>query len=280
MLPIERLISHRFRGFAREENTVEGLVSAMSAGVQNLEFDIRVAKCGTPMIYHDEFALDGAGDIRYICDVMARDFGSIGGRFATIPSAEDLLGAAGTHANKTARLLIDIKDVGFEVEIHALVVLAGLEHRVTYVSWLAQALYQIHDIAPDAPLCLSHWCKPPHRLIRESHTVFEALDGVIAKTAPTYFHGERGGHYVKGGLRGTLRDLLIKTSGSICVPRDMVSAELVSAYQADGIKVSIFSYTDWPSLMAVDEKMRIDLYFIDNKTVFDDLIANKTVLTI
>ncbi len=271
MLPIERLISHRFRGFAREENTVDGLVAAMSAGVQNLEFDIRVAKCGTPMIYHDEFALDGAGNIRYICEVMARDFGSVGGRFATMPSAEALFHAAGGHSNKTARLLIDIKDVGFEVQIHALVVLAGLEGRVTYVSWLAQALYQIHDIAPDAPLCLSHWCKPPHRLIRESHTVFEVLDGAIAKTAPGYFHGKRGGHYVKGGLRGELRALLIKTSGSVCVPRDMVSAELAGAYQADGIAVSVFSYTDWPSIMAVDAKMRINHYFIDNKTVFDAL---------
>ncbi len=271
MLPINRLISHRFRGFARQENTVEGLQAALSAGVQNLEFDIRVARCGTPMIYHDEYALDGTGNIRYICEVMARDFGSVGGRFSTMPSAEALLAAAGVHANKTARLLIDIKDVGFEVEIHALVVLAGLGHRVTYVSWLAQALYQIHDIAPDAPLCLSHWCKPPHRLIREIHTVFEALDGTIAKTAPQYFHGERGGHYVKGGLRGQLRDMLIKTSGSVCVPRDMVSAELVSDYQADGIAVSVFSYTDWPSIMSADEKMQIDLYFIDNKSVFDNL---------
>ncbi|WP_371395972.1 glycerophosphodiester phosphodiesterase [Fretibacter rubidus] len=267
----DRLISHRFRGFAPLENTVEGLNTALTFGVQHLEFDIRVARCGTPMIYHDEYALDGHGKRRLLCDVMAKDFAAIGGRFVTIPTAEDLFNAARDHEVTSAQLLVDIKDAGFELEIHALVMAAGLSKRVTYVSWVPEALYQIHAIAPNIPLCLSHWCEDPNAMIRAHHVVYTAADGHISKTAQSRIHGQRSGYYVKGGLRGTLRDMIMKTGGSVCVPQDMVSTDLVADYHRDGIAVSTFSYINWPSIEAHDEAMNIDLYFIDDKVVFDAL---------
>lgn len=267
----DRLISHRFRGFAPQENTIDGLTAALSFGVKYLEFDIRVTRCGTPMIYHDEFAIDKSGKRQLLCDVMANDFTHIGGRFTTIPSAEDLFNAAASHVNKQARFLIDIKDAGFEDEIHALVMAAGLGERVTYVSWVPEALYQIHAIAPDVPLCLSHWCKNPNVLIRAHHTVYTANKGIIAQGPERRIHGLRSGYYVDEGLRGHLRDILIKTGGSVCVPQDMVSAELVADYHADGITVSTFSYVDWDAIEAHNDRMNIDLYFIDNKRVFNEV---------
>jgi len=271
MLDISRLISHRFRGFADEENTVAGLSAAMSRGVELLEFDIRVTRCGTPLIYHDEFAVDGSGKVRKICDVMAKDLSVIGGRFATMPTAEELFNAAGLHANKTAHLLVDIKDAGFETEIHALVMMAGLGKRVTYVSWLPEALYQIHDIAPDIPLCLSHWCQNPNAKIRKLHKVHDAENGKITRRAPITIHGERSGYFVNGRLDGELFDIIKVTKGSVCVPQDMVTADLVAAYHAEGIEVSAFSYVNWPSVLAADSAMRIDQYFIDDKIVFDEM---------
>lgn len=271
MLKIDRLISHRFRGFAAQENTVDGLNAALSASVMHLEFDIRVARCGTPMIYHDEYALDANGTARKLCEIMAKDFASAGGRFASIPTAQALFLAAGQHSHTHARFLVDIKDAGFESEIHALVMMAGIGERVTYVSWVPEALYQIHDIAPNVPLCLSHWCENPNAVIRKLHTVHTANDGNISRAKHSLIHGERSGYYVKGGLQGELRDMIIKTGGSVCVPQDMVSAELVAGYHCDDIQVSTFSYVNWPSIMAANEAMKIDLYFIDDKAVFDAL---------
>ncbi len=271
MLDISRLISHRFRGFAEEENTIAGLTAAMSRGVALLEFDIRVTRCGTPLIYHDEFAQDGEGAIRKICDIMAKDLIGLGGRFATMPTAENLFHAAGLHPNKDARLLVDIKDAGFESEIHALVMMAGMGERVTYVSWVPESLYQIHDIAPQVPLCLSHWCRNPNALIRKLHTVHVAKNNAIPKGKPTTIHGERSGYFVDGRLNGELLEIIKSTKGSVCVPQDMVSAELVSAYHATGIEVSAFSYVDWPSILAANSAMNIDQYFIDDKAVFDKL---------
>ena len=56
MPKFDQLISHRFRGFSYRENTIKGLMNALDLGVQVLEFDIRVTRCGTPIIYHDEYA--------------------------------------------------------------------------------------------------------------------------------------------------------------------------------------------------------------------------------
>lgn len=282
MLPIDRLISHRFRGFAREENTIDGLNAALSFGVQQLEFDIRIAKCGTPMIYHDEAALDAAGKLRKICDVMASEFspvnqGGVGGRFATMPSAQALFKAASLHPNKDARLLIDVKDAGFEEAIHALVSLYRLNSRAVYVSWIPEVLYQFHEIAEDVPLCFSHWCQNPDAQIRYLHTVFESLDGHIPQTETVIILGQRSGYYVKDGLSGGLRNMLIKTGGSVCVPQHMATEHLVSDYQNDGIKVSTFSYITWPAIEAHAAAMNIDLFFIDNKKVFDQLNFDRRI---
>ena len=267
----ERLISHRFRGFSELENTIEGAEKALDFGVKYLEFDIRVSRCGTPMIYHDEYALDARGQKQYISTVLQKDFIKIGGRFSSIPSFDRLLEAIAANTNSTAILMIDIKDAGFEMEIHSLVMAHGMGNRVIYVSWLPQALYQMHDIAPETPLCFSHWCKSPNKLIRAKHHVYEAKDGIIPHQKRRYIHGERSGYFVDEPIKGKMREIIKQTNGAICVPQDMVDHELVESYQADKIQVSTFSYTNWDAIERHDKDMNIDLYFIDNKAVFDAL---------
>lgn len=271
MTGLPNLISHRFRGFAPYENTISGLNAALDFGVLNLEFDIRVAKCGTPMIYHDEFAKDGTGRKRWLKDVMAGDFTALGGTFSHIPTAEVLFAAAANHTNKKAHFLIDIKDAGFEEEILSLVRLHRLEDRITWVSWLPDVLYRMHDIDPKTPICLSHWCKKPGQITIAKHDIFAAKDGVIPRGKPGYTHGKRMGWFVEGPLRGDLRQMIIRTGGSVCVPQNMVSPELVDDYHEDGIIVSTFSYTDWNKINRHKSDFNIDLYFIDNKIVFDKI---------
>lgn len=271
MVGLTSLISHRFRGFAPWENTLEGFLAALDFGVLNLEFDIRVTRCGTPVIYHDEFALDRHGQRHELSDLMASDFKALGGTFATIPIADTLFKTAGEHKNKKARFLIDIKDAGFEQEIHALVMMNHLKDRVVYVSWVPNVLYALHEMDPNIPLCLSHWCQDVPDFVRNVHKVYTSEDGHIPRLDRTYIHGERSGWYVKGGLKGALREHLIRSKGSVCVPQHMVTRDLVQAYHRDGIEVSTFSYVTWPDIRDHKEKYDIDLFFIDNKTVFETL---------
>ena len=268
---LQNLISHRFRGFAPHENSIAGLNAALDFGVLNLEFDIRVAKCGTPMIYHDEFAKDGKGRKHWLKDVMADNFAALGGTFSHIPTADALFAAAASHTNTKARFLIDIKDAGFEEEILSLVRLNKLAGRITWVSWLPDVLYRMHGIDPDTPLCLSYWCKRPGQITIAKHDIFEAKNGIIPRGKPGYTHGKRLGWFVDGPLRGDLRKFIKKTGGSVCVPQNMVSRDLADDYHADGIAVSTFSYTDWKKINRHKNDFNIDLYFIDNKSVFDKI---------
>jgi len=268
---LENLISHRFRGFAQHENTIAGLNATLDFGVLNLEFDIRVAKCGTPMIYHDEFAKAGNGRKYHLKDVIAADFAALGGTFAHMPTADALFAAAAQHVNTQAKFLIDIKDAGFEEEILSLVRANGLAGRVVWVSWLPDVLYRLHEIDPSTPLCLSHWCKTPGQMTIAKHQIFEAKNGMIARGKPGYVHGKRLGWFVDGPLRGDLRWMIQESGGSICVPQNMVSRDLVDDYHLDRIEVSTFSYTGWNKINNHKKNFNIDLYFIDNKTVFDNI---------
>ncbi|WP_017930267.1 glycerophosphodiester phosphodiesterase [Robiginitomaculum antarcticum] len=269
---LDDLISHRFRGFSTRENSLEGLRAALAFGVKHLEFDIRVAACGTPMIYHDESAKDGRGRKRRLADFTAADYQGLGGDFPLFPTFEALLQAIVGSGNTQSRFLIDIKDAGFEVEIASLVRLYRLHDRVTYVSWVPEALYAMHTIEPDIALSFSHWCKSPGPLVRSVHKVFHAHNGRVPDSERRYIHGERSGWFVNGPVKGEMRNLLAASAGSVCVPVSMVSRALVDAYHDAGIEVSTFSYVELRKVQQHKKMMNIDLYFIDNKKIFDKII--------
>lgn len=271
-LTMDNLISHRFRGFSKYENTLEGLNAALGFGVQNLEFDIRVAACGTPMIYHDEHAPDKFGNQLKLCDYKASQYEGLGGRFALMPSFDDLLALVRTHSNTTARLLIDVKDYGFEHEIHALVMSHMLEHRSVYVSWLPDVLYRMHELAPDIPLCLSHWCGPIGPAVRKHHGVYVSKDGHIAHGTQRYIHGVRSGWSVLEPIIGEMLNILQVSGGGICVPQAMLTREQSDYYHNHRLFVSTFSYTDWDAINAHKDSLNVGLYFIDNKTIFDNYL--------
>jgi len=264
------LISHRFRGFSEHENTIAGLIAALDFGVQKVEFDIRVTHCGTPLIYHDEHALDKKGEKRYISDIFAHDLMELGGVFQHMPTADALFAEAAAHANQSCQLLVDIKDAGFEVEIDSLIRAHGLENRTVYVSWVPNVLYRMAEIAPDIPLCLSHWPQSPDDLLRALHHVYDAKDGRIPHTQRQYVHGERLGWYVKGGLKGELRMHIRQSAGSVCLPHNMLERSNIQQYQTEGIEVSAFSFVDWDVMRRARDAYALDMYFIDNKKVFEE----------
>ncbi len=265
----DQLISHRFRGFSEFENTIDGLKKALDLGVQIVEFDIRVTHCGTPVIYHDEYAIDENGQPRMICETLAKDFRDIGGTFNHIPTANQLLAAAAVHTNKTCRLLVDIKDFGFETEINALIHLHRLQSRTVYVSWVPNVLYKMAEVAPQIPLCLSHWPENPNAIIRSQHKVFPAKNGIIPRLPKTFIHGQRSGWYVENGLKGELRQIIQASRGSVCLPVNMLNAEIVKNYQKDGIEVSSFSFVDSSVIEETAQKFGLDAYFVDNRILFD-----------
>jgi len=141
MADLSNLIAHRFRGFTQYENSLAGLKAALNFGVKQIEFDIRVTKCGTPLIYHDEYVLDKNGQIHHLKDIHASQLESLGGVFGHMPSAEDLFAAIAVHRHTDVKILIDMKDAGFEDMLYALIRANRLEDRALWVSWLPETLY-------------------------------------------------------------------------------------------------------------------------------------------
>ncbi|MGB6230852.1 MAG: hypothetical protein WBF53_12105 [Litorimonas sp.] len=270
MASFDQLISHRFRGFAACDNRLAGLLEALDNSVQQVEFDIRVAKCGTPLITHDEAASDRAGTLRHIRNVRDADRMGLGGEFAAMVTADALLAAIAAHPNRTCRLLIDIKDAGFEEAIYALCAKYGLRDRTLWVSWLPEVLYALHELDEAASLCLSHWCQSPNEMIRAVHHVFEATHGHIERPDRTLVHGERSGWFVDGPLRGTLRRMV----DWVCVPAGQITAELVRDYHSDGTQISAFSYLTREKIEVAERAFGHDAFFCDAREPFDAYSAS------
>lgn len=268
---IGALISHRFRGFAPHENTLKGLRATLDYGVQNLEFDIRMAKCGTPMVYHDEFALDADGNKQYLFNFKASEFAKLGGAFARMPTLDALFSTIKVHKNTTAKLLIDVKDLGFEREIHALVMFYRMQARTVYVSWVPEVLYRLHEMVQDIPLCLSHWCGDVSGHVAASHDIHISKDGSIPRQSDPYMTGVRYGWLAKKPLSGDMLQILKTSGGGICVPEMMLTRKHSDFYHEQDLFVSTFSYTDWQTIHADKSALNVDMYFIDNKLVFDEL---------
>ena len=268
----QSLISHRFRGFSSTENTIEGLLNALDYGVAHVEFDVRIAACGTPVVYHDEFIMDDLGHRTYLHKYKASSYPKLGDRFAKIPTLDRLLSRAADHKNKSTKLLIDIKDFGLETAIHALVMSYNLQNRVVYVSWLPEVLYALDHLEPTIPKCFSHWSQPVNRTIRSFHRVYNSKDGLIPKPATSQIIGQRSGWEVLSPIKGRFLKVLQRSNGGVCVPRDMITRPLSQYYHDKGLFVSTFAYTSVQGIEEDYNNFNIDLYFVDNKIVFDKLL--------
>ena len=267
MVAFEQIISHRFRGFGAHESTMGSMIAALDFGVRQLEFDIRFTRCGTPIVTHDEHARDARGHRHHLKDVTAAQLPQLGGDFAHMSRAEDMFEAIAAHPNTECRLLVDVKDAGFEDMLYALVARHRLRAHCLWVSWLPEVLYAIRDLDADAPLCLSHWCEPPGAATRAVHRVFEAKGNAIPRPERRFVTGERSGWFVNGALRGEMRELV----DWVCVPSGSVSRALVEDYHRSGIKLSAFSYISAAAMQAAEDRFGHDAFFSDAFEPFETL---------
>jgi len=95
------IVGHRgARGLA-PENTLASIEAALTHGVDEIEFDIRVTSDGVPMLYHDDTLHDehGGGLIKL------QTYEQIQTKFPTATNLSDVI----QHVNRRVPLLIEIK---------------------------------------------------------------------------------------------------------------------------------------------------------------------------
>lgn len=156
MKSVPEIIAHRGFSAQAPENTMAAMEKAVEAGAQGLEWDVRVAACGTPVVIHD-VRLDrttyGKGEVgRTSWDVL-RDLDA-GSWFSPaytgepIPTLAQLL-----HRMRrwTGRGYPEIKAWNDPADLHHMVSMVrelGLENRISFISMDLDALEEIRAVTP------------------------------------------------------------------------------------------------------------------------------------
>ncbi|MCW5624291.1 MAG: glycerophosphodiester phosphodiesterase [Burkholderiales bacterium] len=161
--PFPRIIAHRGGGTLGPENTLVGLRLGAAAGFGGLEFDVRLARHGVPVLMHDatvDRTTDGRGAVvdRDAAELRQLDAGSwfgnefVGEHVPTFDSAATLCRTLGLWAN------IELKaeeaaaaDTGRIVAQQAARVFGDASPAPLLSSFSETALAAAKDVAPDLP---------------------------------------------------------------------------------------------------------------------------------
>ena len=136
------IIGHRGYAARAPENTLVSLEAALSAGARAVEFDVRVAGCGTPVVIHDETldrTTDGEGPVsrQTIERLRTLDAGAwfgpefTGERIPTLTEALDHLAGRAHHIYPEVKGIREASDVAPMVDI---VRDCGMSRRTTFIS--------------------------------------------------------------------------------------------------------------------------------------------------
>ncbi len=296
---IDRLLSHRLRGFDRWESTRLGLERGLMAGVRHAEFDVRVTRDGHPIAFHDPFFKADDGTWNYVdeWDLEALRAQQALSHLATL---EEMCACFAAFRSPDAVLHVDVKVGGYEAVIHKTIEKFGLLSNVVLVSWLPGVLLRFNALAPQMRLCFSHI---PMARAPWLYAVAKALSPILERATPAFsrglrkiaprlskgalmsrlhFHdngdpaagreGDEGahrihGHVVPGLLTGTMLDLLRRTKGLVCVPVRLATRTLGHGYRLQDIQLAVYSVGNVPSLVRVMEDVDPDIVYVDNADI-------------
>ena len=273
---LNKILSHRLRGFGQFENSGAALRAACTSTVPWLELDTRVSSDGEVFVYHD-------ASIR-IPGTRARPFSTTPGSVLSAiqyPDGEPLLTLKAAvesfarFSQPSQTLCIDIKDGGFESIHLKLVRDAGMEGRVVFISWIPQTILRLHKLGTSAPLILSYlsvldlgyvgtgvdrWLA--RRRYRLGH--FAAI-GVESATEPlgNISHGFQHALLCRH-LPAPILNALHANRGGICVHRWLIGSRLSHYCREMGLQLWTFSVRTPSEYIRYAARPDIDVVFCDD----------------
>ncbi|MFC9330348.1 glycerophosphodiester phosphodiesterase [Kitasatospora sp. NPDC057015] len=149
-------VAHRGDPYRHRENTLPSIESALAAGADAVEVDVRLTRDGVPVLLHDATLQRLWGDSRPLRSLTLDQLDAVGTGALAVPTlAAALKAVAGTS---TARLLIDLDDAGPAAAAHAVVAGLGLEDRAAWCGPVG-AMLAVRALAPEAEIALT-WTQP------------------------------------------------------------------------------------------------------------------------
>jgi len=155
--PTPEIIAHRGFSAKAPENTLSALESAIDVGVESVEFDLQIAACGTPVLFHDAMlgrTTNGVGPVRRrpLAHLKALDAGSW---FGPAFSGEKILTLDEALANLKGRVFRIYQDIKGYREIDDLDRIVAITRRRDMVEstvfvasdWVI--MNRLRQVAPD-----------------------------------------------------------------------------------------------------------------------------------
>ena len=176
--PTPEIIAHRGFSVRAPENTLSAMEAAIETGVESVEFDLRTAACGTPVLFHDPMlgrTTNGVGPLqrRPLAQLKALDAGSwFGSDFSgeRIPTQREAL------ANLKGRVLRVYQEIKGYREIEDLDRMVGITRdaemadATVFLSSDWVIMNRLRSIAPEIQRAY---------LVETSFTFSEALDRAV-----------------------------------------------------------------------------------------------------
>lgn len=276
---LEKLLSHRFRGYAPVEHTKEGFLNAAKSAIKYFEIDTRASKDGVLYVFHDPYI---EGHIFPETDSKVLDKIKIY-KEETLPRLDDVLAIFKENFSSDTIFCLDVKDIGFEKEHIRLICKHGLEKQINIVSWCGKALMNFAEEGFWGPMFLSHQNLFSYGLkgrvseyialnknkvknfnVYSGKNVFQKVPKELYQG---YFHSLRC-----RTLPENLLKILQKSGGGICVATKLFCKSLDEYCRKNSLKLWIYSVNEKNAFEKFASEEGIDIIFSDKaEQIYDAL---------
>jgi len=164
---------------------------------------------------------------------------------------------------KEQKLMIDIKDYGYEKEHIKIVNKYELKNNIIWVSWLPQSILKLEEIEPTMTKFLSYipinfYLKikkiPLTRFVIIKEDKYkEDLKKYKIGFQHAYFSNDLPKKFIK---------ILSKNNGGVCIHKSLLTKYLLNKNQKNNIKTAIFSIKNKKEFIYFNNK-KIDILFCD-----------------
>ncbi|MFJ8623099.1 glycerophosphodiester phosphodiesterase [Kitasatospora sp. NPDC093550] len=158
--PRVQAVAHRGDPYRYRENTLASVESALAAGADAVEVDVRLTRDEVPVLLHDRTLERLWGDPRSIDRVTAEQLDGLRQGQLGIPTlAEAVKAVTGrSEAAEDRRLLIDLDEPGPAAATWSVVTGLGAERHVAFCGPVS-AMLAVRELTPDAEIALT-WKQP------------------------------------------------------------------------------------------------------------------------
>jgi len=134
-------IGHRGAKAYETENTLESFSRAIELGANAVELDVRISGDEKLIISHDDNLKRVFGKEVHLSESTLEELKNLtGNRIATLEDALRFIG------RKVEKILVELKEAGFESKVMDVIRKEKLEDRVIVVSFLEEALAHVRDL--------------------------------------------------------------------------------------------------------------------------------------